>query len=281
MVIKLEIANPKDGTDSYNKIKIYRSTSTDETANYSLLATIDIDMTSDVRSTFYLDTAGESAYYYRATYYNSTSDEETALADAPSMKGNTSFLLKYISTLLKDPNNANYSLDDLKTFRDVEITTLRETLGESYVKDDIDGSSTLYNYDLNDDVFEISECYVKEDGSEYWHQIAPTLWKLVKNDTGGYTLHLRFLAGTKTIKVIGIKRVLGEEYLPAKYDDLIAKGVVIKVIESELFKIAMQSSNEGDKAVVDALMKLLSIYKLDYEKLLAKFTLISAPVVTH
>jgi len=279
MIVQIEIQNPKDGTDSYDQIKLYRSTSTDETSNYTLLSTNNINMDSDTHSTLVLDTNGDDDYYYRATYYNSTTSEETALADAPSMKGNTSFLLKYISLLLKDPTNANYSLDNLKTFRDVEISMLRETLAEKYVKDDIDGSSTLYAYNLDDNVIEVSSVWIKEDSSNYWSEVPIGLWKLVKNDTGGYTLYFKFLASTKTIKVIGLKRVLGEEYLPSKYDDLIAKGVVIKVIESEMFKIAMQSSGEGDKNVLDALMKLLKIYKVDYENLKAKFTIIGQPVI--
>ena len=279
MIIQVEVESPKDNIDSYDQIKLYRSTTIDETGEYSLLSTTDIDMDSDVRSTLILDNAGADTYYYRATYYNSSTTDETTLADAPSMKGNTSFLLKYIALLLKDSDHSNYSLDNLKTFRDVEMTNLRETLAEKYVEDDIDGSSTLYEYVLNDDIIEVSSVWVKEDSSNQWSEIPIGFWKLVKNDTGGYTLNLRFLAATKTIKIIGLKRILGEEYLPAKYDDLIAKGVVIKIIESESFKIAMQSSGEGDKNVLNALMKLLRNYKIDYEELKAKFTITGQPVI--
>ena len=280
MIIQIEVESPKDGIDSYNQIKLYRDTvGSDVTSDYVLLSTTNINMDSDVHSTLILDATGAETYYYRATYYNSVTTEETALADAPSMKGNTSFLLKYISLLLKDPNNTNYSLDNLKTFRDVEISTLRETLAEKYVKADIDGSSTLYEYILDDNVIEISSVWVKEDSSNIWAEIPIGFWKVIKNETGGYTLNLGFLAATKTIKVIGLKRILGEEYLPAKYDDLISKGVVIKVIESESFKIAMQSSGEGDKNVINALMKLLKIYKTDREILISKFTITGQPVI--
>ena len=280
MIIQIEVENPKDGVDSYDQIRLYRDTvGGDVTGDYSLLSTTNINMASDVRSTLILDATGDDAYYYRATYYNSSSTDETALADAPSMKGDTSFLLKYISLLLKDPTNTNYSLDTLKTFRDVEIANLRETLAEKYVKDDIDGSATLYTYDLNDDVTEISSVWIKEDSSNFWSEVPIGTWRTVKNNTGGYTLNVKFLASTKTIKVIGLKRILGEEYLPAKYDDLIAKGVVIKVIESESLKLAMQSSGEGDRNVLDALMKLVKIYKVDYENLKAKFDITGQPVI--
>ena len=280
MIIQIEVESPKDGIDSYDQIKLYRDTvGSDVTSDYVLLSTTNINMDSDVHSTLILDATGAETYYYRATYYNSVTTEETVLADAPSMKGNTSFLLKYISLLLKDPTNVNYSLDSLKTFRDVEISTLRETLEEKYVKADIDGSSTLYEYILDDNVIEISSVWVKEDSSNIWTEIPIGFWKTIKNATGGYTLTLGFLAATKTIKVIGLKRILGEEYLPAKYDDLISKGVVIKVIESESFKIAMQSSGEGDKNVINALMKLLKIYKTDREILISKFTMTGQPVI--
>lgn len=282
MIIQIEVESPKDGVDSYDQIKLYRDTVGDDvTGDYSLLSTTDIDMDSEVRSTIILDAAGDDAYYYRATFYNSTTTDETVLADAPSMKGNTSFLLKYIALLLKDEDHSNYSLDNLKTFRDVEMATLRETLAEKYVKTDIAGSDSLYEYILNDDVIEISSVWMKESSGNQWSEISARLWKLVKNDTGGYTLNLRFLASTKTIKVIGLKRILGEEYLPAKYDDLIAKGVVIKVIESESFKMAMQSSGEGDKNVLNALMKLVKIYKTDREILISKFTMTGQPIVSR
>lgn len=271
MIIQIKVQNPDDGVVTYDKINLYRSSTTDLTASYSLLSTVPIDMSSSVGATVIADSNGAEAYYYRATYYNSTTLLETALADAPSMKGDSSFLLEYISLLLSDPINDRYSLEDLKLYRDVVISTLHDTLGEISVED-LTGADSTREYVLNDNYSEIFELRFRETESAQWRILSPALWKLVDNATGGKTLITQFAKGTMTLQISGVKKVLGEAYLPDQYDDLIATGVVIKVIDKEIFKLSMQSSNEGDRGVIDNLMKFLKMKRMDFEQMKSNFT---------
>ena len=67
----------------FNQRRFYRSTS--ETGSYSLLATQDMEVDRP-DGTFYEDSAGTSSSWYKATYFNSTTNVETTLADAVACK---------------------------------------------------------------------------------------------------------------------------------------------------------------------------------------------------
>ena len=73
----------------YNQRKFYRATS--KTGTYSLLAggtkTIEVDRPD---GTFFEDSEGLSTSYYKATYYNSTTLQETSLDDCVAAGGNDS-----------------------------------------------------------------------------------------------------------------------------------------------------------------------------------------------
>ena len=73
-----------------NKIKVYRASNVDGTvpadASFSVVGTsnnIDVDQVS----TSIIDADGGSDYWYKATYYNSTTSGETPLADAIASRG--------------------------------------------------------------------------------------------------------------------------------------------------------------------------------------------------
>lgn len=63
----------------FNQRKFYRATS--KTGTYAVLGTKDIEVDRP-DGTFYEDTLGLSSYWYKATYYNSTTGVETSLDDA-------------------------------------------------------------------------------------------------------------------------------------------------------------------------------------------------------
>lgn len=77
----------KDGTRVqkilFNQRKFYRASS--ETGVYTLLGTKDIEVDRP-DGTFYEDATGTSSHWYKATYYNSTTNIETTLADAVACK---------------------------------------------------------------------------------------------------------------------------------------------------------------------------------------------------
>ncbi len=52
---------------------------------FSVLATRDID--PDQPSTYMTDSAGGSGFWYRSTYFNASTNEETALTDSEARRG--------------------------------------------------------------------------------------------------------------------------------------------------------------------------------------------------
>lgn len=75
-MITLTIRNPSDGTTTFDQIKIYRSNT--EEGSYSLIGTVDI---SSGTSTDYTDTTGSASYWYKVTYYNSVTTDESDYSD--------------------------------------------------------------------------------------------------------------------------------------------------------------------------------------------------------
>ena len=69
----------------YNQIRFYSSSS--ETGTYSLLAAENIEWDNKTRETLYNHTDGTTSTWYKFTYYNSTSTNETAVADSIAVQG--------------------------------------------------------------------------------------------------------------------------------------------------------------------------------------------------
>lgn len=80
-----------------NQLKIYRATNVDGTqpadTAFTLLATINIDPTTD--KTTYTDATGGGNYWYKVTYYNSNSHNETDIGSSRAVRGN--FTTNYVS----------------------------------------------------------------------------------------------------------------------------------------------------------------------------------------
>lgn len=72
-----------------DKIRIYRAVNVIDVAPdpsvFTVLATREID--PDDMSTYYRDSAGSSGYWYRFTYFNETTMEETPLTDLSAVRG--------------------------------------------------------------------------------------------------------------------------------------------------------------------------------------------------
>lgn len=72
-----------------DKIKVYRAANVDGTvpadANFSVIATVDIDY--DQKATVYVDAAGSNAYWYKFTYFNSTTSTQTDIGDSTAGRG--------------------------------------------------------------------------------------------------------------------------------------------------------------------------------------------------
>jgi hypothetical protein len=72
-----------------NKIRLYRAPNTNSVppsdSNYTLLTTLSIE--ADQPYSQYLDAEGGSEYWYKYTYYNEDTDEETSLGNSMAIRG--------------------------------------------------------------------------------------------------------------------------------------------------------------------------------------------------
>lgn len=64
----------------FDQVKFYRST-TGPTGSYSSLATVTLDYDNPENITTYNDSSGSSSTYYKVSYYNSVSTDESSLSD--------------------------------------------------------------------------------------------------------------------------------------------------------------------------------------------------------
>ena len=69
----------------YNQVRFYRSAT--ETGTYSIIATKNMDMDNKFRETNYDDTSGTTSLWYKFTYINSTTNDETAVTDSTAFEG--------------------------------------------------------------------------------------------------------------------------------------------------------------------------------------------------
>lgn len=125
-MLQLYLRNPDDGVTSYDQIKVYRATS--KTGTYAILTTVDINQATIADNspgyTLYNDSAGSDSYWYKASYYNSTSLVETDMSDA--FQGETTELDTKIRRRVKDSNENKYFFDndEIAQARDIAIKSL-------------------------------------------------------------------------------------------------------------------------------------------------------------
>lgn len=101
----------------YDQVKFYRSTN-GISGSYSLLATVNLDITNADRVTTYNDTNAQSGYYYKVSMFNSVSLVESALGDPlPATTGwNTNqvgYTIDQILREINDPQGQFLSRDEL------------------------------------------------------------------------------------------------------------------------------------------------------------------------
>ncbi|MDV7992062.1 phage protein Gp36 family protein [Rhodococcus sp. IEGM 1374] len=96
-------------------IHVYRAANINGTvpvdAAFTVLATRSID--PDQLSTYYTDSAGNSNFWYRNTYYNATTNDETALKDSTPTRGDDFGHYASLSEIRKEAGFENaYNLSD-------------------------------------------------------------------------------------------------------------------------------------------------------------------------
>ena len=102
-----------------NQIRIYRASNVDGTTpddeDFTLLATESIQ--ADQRFTQYYDEDGGSSYWYKFTYYNVTTGDETSLSDCPAVRGGQVGQLVQVDDIKKEAGiYENKYIDDTQVF---------------------------------------------------------------------------------------------------------------------------------------------------------------------
>lgn len=98
-----------------NKINIYRAANVDGTvpANASFTVLVAREIDPDQETTYYTDADGDSNYWYRYTYYNPTTEDETSLDDSEARRGDDFGHYASLSEIRKEAGFTNaYNLND-------------------------------------------------------------------------------------------------------------------------------------------------------------------------
>jgi hypothetical protein len=155
----------------FDQVKFYRST--DGGTNYTLLATVDMDVDNANLTTIYDDTTGTTAYYYKMTVYHSVSTLESAYTDVIQgsgwRRGQVGNVIDEILQEVGDQNETNISRTELLGyFNDVNDdlltsvskpydflhsrTTLTRTANTNYINfpTDSNGDQTMWKFDRMD-----------------------------------------------------------------------------------------------------------------------------------
>lgn len=144
----------------YDQVKYYRST-TGTSGTYSILTTVALDVDNGDLVTNYDDTTGLSTYFYKVSYYNSVSGQESALSDPIAGSGydrNTvGFMIDEILREIQEENEVftsrteilgwfNEVNDDLLTRVKKPYDFLRTRTTASRVAQDSSGLGTYLSF---------------------------------------------------------------------------------------------------------------------------------------
>lgn len=124
-------------------IKIYRASNVDGTppdaGAFTMLATRTID--PDQTTTYYTDSSGSASYWYRFTYYNPSTSEETSLLDSEPVRGDDFGHYCSISEVRSEAgfdgavNLSDVTIDQQRRAAEAEInSTLRGAYTTPFVK---------------------------------------------------------------------------------------------------------------------------------------------------
>jgi len=120
-----------------DSIHIYRAADVDGSVpgdeTFSLLATRQID--PDQLSTYYRDSTGSSAFWYRFTYYNAATGDETSLQDSTPVRGDDFGHYASLSQIRSEAgftNALNLKDNDVDQQRRAAESEINSTLAASY-----------------------------------------------------------------------------------------------------------------------------------------------------
>ena len=101
--VKIEVSNLDNVRTVYNKIKVYRSVTT-ETGTYTEITGAATRPTLESGKNVYefIDLTGDAAYWYKSSYFNSATDDESTLSGAQLGEGDTALDVVSVDQLKTD-----------------------------------------------------------------------------------------------------------------------------------------------------------------------------------
>lgn len=157
----------------FDQVKIYRSTTTDTDAAYTILTTQNLDVDNADLETIYDDTTGASSYFYKTSLYHSISTLESAKGDSIGGGGyrrnQVGYLIDEVLQELNDPQEQHVTrsevlgyMNDVNDDLMVNVSrpydflrarsALTRTLGRAYLDfpTDSSGDQTMWKFDRMD-----------------------------------------------------------------------------------------------------------------------------------
>lgn len=221
-IIKSSVANPNDGTTTFDKIRFYEADDSSGT-NATLISTSSIDTTNryqiDPGYTTYTYTSGSTSKYYAAKYYNSSSgisSDYTTWVLGGKDRWDSMF-----ENDLGDTSNAVWSQADIARYKQWALDALYPDLYYQVT----DTSLTLdndtvptYTYTVPFGIFHIAEVAVGDlqNSTSEFTIIHPDNWTLE-----GSTLHFKSVPTSEssaTIRLIAHKKFLEVGEVPERFD---------------------------------------------------------------
>lgn len=226
--IKLYAKNPKDGTDTFDKVRFYEATDNAGTGA-TLLQAVDIATTNispiDVGNTSYTYPTGSTSKYYASTLYDSVLDVETDYSTWVQ-GGQDRWDLKF-SEELNDSDGEVWDSDLRERFKEDALNALypdffREVIDESLTIAN-ENDNQQYTYTVPMGIFAISEVGIGETDTDSTNtrdftQVKNDYWTFEKNK-----LHFHSLSGLThgyPIRLIASKKYLSVGEVPDYLDQL-------------------------------------------------------------
>lgn len=269
-MITLNVRNPDDATASYDKIRIYSSSS--QTGTFTLLATVTIDLTGRTEFstgfTSYTDSSGTTSTWYEFSYYNSSTLVESTLSIA--IQGGTAYLDTRIRMELQDndstaPNYPFWTNDTIAAARQDAVNSLYPHFFKEWVDKTLTTTQGNWEYTLPATLFDVSKV-------EIWDQSASPYTLITVIDdfdvvNGVIRLHLTSdvnLDSGYQMYIYCNKRITDSADVPEYMDELLmnkAVAVLLKQLLWDRLKYARYTTlirPEGGNA--PSIMQMIKYY---------------------
>lgn len=218
--LTLYAPNPKDGVTTFDKVRFYEATDSTGTGS-TLIATVDVDVSTrdveDYGSTKYTHSTGDTAKYYGATYFNSTSSDETEITDW-SLGSKNRLIVKF-DNLMGDATNDVFDALAVEQFSENSLEAIFPEL-QRHVSDNslvLDVEQLVYTIPVDYTViFSVGTGDINDE--EDYSEMQTSNYK-IEGDKLRFKTTLG-LNDTDAITIVGLKKYVDIGEVPERYDAL-------------------------------------------------------------